>query len=51
MGKPNLDSKRFKAVQFLRMSGYTWQELALMTDSELFDICSYEEEKMWEELR
>ena len=44
-------SKRYNAVQFLTLCGYTYEELSILTDSELFALEGYEDNKLWEDLQ
>jgi hypothetical protein len=44
-------SKRYNAVQFLTLCGYTYEELSILTDSELFVLEGYEDNKLWEDLQ
>ena len=44
-------SKRYNAVQFLTLCGYTYEELSVITDLELFAIEEYEDNKLWENLQ
>ena len=44
-------SKRYNAVQFLTLCGYTYEELSVITDFELFALEGYEDNKLWENLQ
>ena len=44
-------AKRYNAVQFLTLCGYTYEELSILTDFELFSLEEYEDNKLWEELQ
>ena len=44
-------SKRYNAVQFLTLCGYTYEELSILTDFELFALEGYEDNKLWEDLQ
>ena len=47
----NTSAKRYNAVQFLTLCGYTYEELSVITDFELFALEEYEDNKLWEELQ
>ena len=44
-------SKRYNAIQFLTLCGYTYEELSVITDLELFALEGYEDNKLWENLQ
>ena len=44
-------SKRYNAVQFLTLCGYTYEELSILTDFELHSVEEYEEKKLYEDLQ
>jgi len=43
-------SRRYNTVQFLRLCGYSYEELATFTDFELYSLFEYEDNKLYEEL-
>jgi hypothetical protein len=44
----NTSAKRYNAVQFLRLIGYSYEELAILTDFELYSIEDHEDRKLYE---